>query len=257
MNTTIGFIGGGRITAIFLEAWQRANLKPASILVSDPDLGVLEKLKVRFSFIETTTDNARTLKQDLIFLGLHPPVMKTVLAGLVPRVETTIISLAPVLNFSKLSEWLKGHARLVRMIPNAPSILGRGYNPVAFGPGVSPQDRARIHPFFAALGESPEIPEVQIEAHAILTAMGPTYFWPQWQQLRTLGLEFGLDAAAVDKGLKAMLRGAVDQLFESGLPYEVVYDTIPGKPLAESQESILAHYREKLPALHARLTGGA
>ena len=257
MNTNIGFIGGGRIAAIFLEAWQRAGLKSASILVSDTDHEVLERLKARFPSIETTPDNTHVMQQDLVFLGLHPPAMKAVLAELSPDSKTTIISLAPVLNIEKISELLKGHTRLVRMIPNAPSLLGRGYNPVAFGPGVSPEDRQRMRPLFLALGESPEIPEAQIEAHAILTAMGPTYFWPQWQKLRVQGCEFGLEAAVVDRALAAMLRGAVDLFFESGLPYEAVYDTIPGKPLAESQESILAQYQEKLPALHARLTGGA
>jgi pyrroline-5-carboxylate reductase len=34
-TTTIGFIGGGRVTGIILEGWRRQNALPADIVVSD------------------------------------------------------------------------------------------------------------------------------------------------------------------------------------------------------------------------------
>jgi pyrroline-5-carboxylate reductase len=256
MDCTLGFIGGGRITEIFLQAWDAADLHPDSILVSDADPTVLEGLRARHPRIVTVSENALPLAQDLVFLALHPPVMKQALAALPapPGRETTIVSLAPVLDFQALSAALGGHERLVRMIPNAPSRLGKGYNPVAYAPGSPPQDRVRLAPLWAALGQAPEVHESQIEAFAILAAMGPTYFWPQWQVLRELGTQFGLPAEAADDALKSMLHGAVDLLFTSGLSYEAVMDSVPGKPLAEVQEQFLAPYREKLPALHARLS---
>jgi hypothetical protein len=84
--------------------------------------------------------------------------------------------------------------------------------------------------------------------------MGPTYFWPQWQALRELGAAFGLEADAVNRGLAAMLHGAVDQYFQAGMDYERVMDTIPVKPLAEDPDRLLSIYRERLPVLHQRLT---
>ena len=43
--------------------------------------------------------------------------------------------------------------------------------------------------------------EDKLEAYAILTAMGPTYFWFQWQELLQIGLSFGLDALEIETGL--------------------------------------------------------
>lgn len=257
MSNTIGFVGGGRITAIFLHAWKAKGLALDSIVVSDSDPGVLGRLQAQFPSIGTTPDNHSPMGQNIVFLALHPPVMKTLLPELGPslRGETTVVSLAPVLTFAKLSALLKGHTRLVRMIPNAPSLIAKGYNPVAFGSGTVPEDRDRLAALFEALGQAPEIPESNLEAHAILTAMGPTYFWPQWQALRKLGDSFGVAPQSLDQGLAAMLHGAVDLLFDSGLSFEEVMDTIPVKPLAEAQATILAPFHEKLPALHARLTG--
>jgi pyrroline-5-carboxylate reductase len=256
MGHSIGFLGGGRISAIFLEAWESNRLDLSHVLVSDSNPAVLDRLKGAHDSITVTTDNLGPAGQDIVFLALHPPVMKAALPDLVPalKAEATIVSLAPVLTFAKLEGLLKGHNRLVRMIPNAPSLLGQGYNPVAFGPGSLLEDRSRLAPLFAALGQAPEVPENHLEAYAILTAMGPTYFWPQWQMLRELAVSFGLDAEAADRGLLSMLHGAADLLFADGRSFEAVMDTIPVKPLAEAQESLLAPFREKLPALHARLT---
>lgn len=257
MRNTIGFIGGGRITALFLGAWERQGLDTDPVIVSDRDPSVLARLQADFPDITVTPDNGGPAGCDRVFLAVHPPVLKTLLPEVAPnlRPEATVISLAPVLTFAKMAELLGGHARLVRMIPNAPSLMGLGYNPVAFGPGSVPEDRERVRACFAALGQAPEVAEAQLEAYAILTAMGPTYFWPQWQTLRELGEGFGLPAKAADEALAAMLHGAVDLLFKSGLTYAAVQDTIPVKPLAERQAAMVEPYTTILPALHGRLTG--
>jgi pyrroline-5-carboxylate reductase len=256
MQNTLGFIGGGRITAIFLQAWKGRGLDPGRIVVSDPDASVLARLQARFPAIETTPDNALPMAQGIVFLSLHPPVMKSVLPGLgaALRPATTVVSLAPVLTFRKLSDLLNGHRRLVRMIPNAPSLIGAGYNPTAFAAGTSPEDRQRLRDLFRPLGAAPEVEEAQLEAYAVLTAMGPTYFWPQWQALRELGQSFGLPPGAADQALSAMLRGAAELLFSGGMSFDEVMDTIPVKPLADAQDTMTSPLRERLPALHARLT---
>ena len=45
-NKTIGFIGGGRITRIFLEGWKRGGVLPNRIVVSDCNAETLAKLKI-------------------------------------------------------------------------------------------------------------------------------------------------------------------------------------------------------------------
>lgn len=257
MRSTIGFIGGGRIAAIILGAWKRQGLETGRVVVSDRDPSVLASLQAEFPPIEITPDNRTPAGCGLVFLAVHPPVLTSLLPEVVPalRPDAIVISLAPVLSFAKLAELLGGHARLVRMIPNAPSLIGLGYNPVAFGPGVTPEDRERLQACFAALGQAPDVEEAQLEAYAILTAMGPTYFWPQWQTLRELGERFGLPSKDADAALAAMLHGAVDLMFRSGRAYAEVLDTIPVKPLVEVQGALVEPYTALLPPLHERLKG--
>jgi pyrroline-5-carboxylate reductase len=254
---TIGFVGGGRITAIFLEALGGRGLALERVTVSDTSAEVLARLKGRFPAITTTADNAQAASRERVFLALHPPALKAVLPALAScvRQDAVVVSLAPVLTLARLSEMLGGFARLARVLPNAPSIARAGWNPVAFGAALSADVRAEIEALLDGLGAHPVVPEETLEAYAILAAMGPTYFWFQWQALRELAGTFGLSAEAADLALRAMLDGAIRTLFDAGLTPEQVMDLVPVKPLAEAEPQILRAYRDALPGLYAKLTG--
>ena len=101
---------------------------------------------------------------------------------------------------SRICGALGGFNRLARVIPNAPSIVGQGYNPVSFSEQLSPEERARVLALFAPLGACPEVAENTLEAYAIVAAMGPTYLWYQLYQLIDLGVEFGLTREAAARG---------------------------------------------------------
>jgi len=253
---SIGFVGGGRVATIILGGWTHARRMPAKVVVSDANADVLGKLKGRFAQVETIGDNlAAAAGQDVVFLAVHPPVVKDVLPQIKSALkpEAVLISLAPKVTIAKLSEMLGGFRRIVRMIPNAPSIVGRGYNPVAFGPGVSPEQKRLMLDLLAPLGDCPEVPEPQLEAYAIVTGMGPTYFWPQFYELQSLAESFGLHPEAAREGIARMLVGALATMNESGLTSEEVTDLIPVKPLADDVHALVNAYREKLTALMEKI----
>lgn len=256
-DRTVGFVGGGRITAIFLEALGGRGLALDRVTVSDTSPEVLAKRKEQFPAITTTADNAAAASGERVFLALHPPALKAALPELAGalRPEAVVVSLAPVLAFEKLSALLGGFDRLVRVIPNAPSLVGAGYNPMAFGDGLPAQERAEVETLLDGLGSHPVVPEETLEAYAILAAMGPTYFWFQWQALRDLAGSFGLGAAETDAALRAMLEGATRTFFDPGRSYEEVADLVPVKPLADAEPRIRQAYAETLGGLYRKLRG--
>jgi pyrroline-5-carboxylate reductase len=256
-SRTVGFIGGGRITAIFLEALGGRGIAHERVTVSDTNAEVLAKLRSRLPRITTTVVNTEAAACERVFLALHPPALKTVLPEIKTSVrkDAVVVSLAPVLKLARLSELLGGFARLVRVLPNAPSIVGAGFNPVAFATGLPADARAEIEALLDSLGAHPVVPEETLEAYAILSGMGPTYFWFQWQTLRELAGSFGLGSAEADAALRAMLDGAVRTFFDSGLTAGQVTDLVPVKPLAEAEPQISQAYREVLPKLYAKLKG--
>ncbi|HEX2907595.1 MAG TPA: NAD(P)-binding domain-containing protein [Phototrophicaceae bacterium] len=254
---SLGFIGGGRITRIMLAAFAKAGQLPAQIIVSDANSEVLDKLKVEFPSIHTTADNLAPATQDMVFIALHPPAFGSLLSDLKPCLQPNaiLVSLAPRVTLKKMAESLDGFTRLARLIPNAPSIIGQGYNPIAFAAGLPPADRADLLNLLSLLGECPEVDEDKLEAYAILTAMGPTYLWFQLYELQTIAQSFGLSAAEVQTGITKMVNGAVSTMMASGLSPEAVMDLVPVKPLADEESHIKAAYHQKLEALYTRLKG--
>ena len=78
---TVGFVGGGRITAIFLHALGGRSLALERVTVSDTSAEVLAQLKVLFPAIAVTGANEEAAACDRVFLALHPPALKSVLPG--------------------------------------------------------------------------------------------------------------------------------------------------------------------------------
>lgn len=167
--------------------------------------------------------------------------------------DSIVVSLAPKFTIAKLTELLGGFSRVARAIPNAPSVVNFGFNPVSFSPALTPIDRAKVSGLLEPLGECPEVAESKLEAYALLTGMGPTYLWFQLQALRELAVGFGLSEAETATALKRMVCGSARTLLESGLPPAEVMDLIPVKPLAEMEAPVLEAYRSKLPGLYQKI----
>jgi len=255
---SMGFIGGGRITRIFLEAFKRKKMLPATVVVSDASAEVLQKLKARFPKVAISQgDNAKPAAQEIVFLALHPPAIGGGLGEIKSALQpgAVLVSLAPRFTIKALSEGLGGFNRIVRMIPNAPSVVNEGYNPVAFGPGITIKEKEDLSRLFKKLGDCPQVDEEKLEAFALITAMGPTYLWFQLYELLELGKSFGLTDKQAWKGIKKMLKGALETIDESGLSPEEVMDLIPVKPLGEDEAMIRNAYRTKLTALYQKLKG--
>jgi pyrroline-5-carboxylate reductase len=190
-----------------------------------------------------------------VLFALHPPAFAGVLAEIKASLspEAVLVSLAPVWTMSRICGALSGFNRLARVIPNAPSIIGQGYNPVTFSEGLSAEERSRVLALFAPLGACPEVAESSLEAYAIVAAMGSTYLWYQLYQLIDLGVQFGLTREAAVEAVAAMVNGTSSTMTGSGLPPEGVMDLIPVKPLAALEPSVKEAYVNTLSALHKKL----
>ncbi len=254
-NRTIGFIGGGRVTRIFLEGWRRANALAGNIVVNDCNADTLAKLKAGFPAINTAHGNGAAAAQDIVFLAVHPPVMAEVASAVKGSLKpgALVVSLAPKFTIAKLTELLGGFARLARVIPNAPSVVNFGFNPVTFGPALTAADKAELTGLLTPLGECPDVAEEKLEAYALLTGMGPTYLWFQLQALRDVATGLGLGDAEITPALKRMVCGSARTLLESGLTPTEVMDLIPVKPLAEMEPQVAEMYRTRLPGLYQKI----
>lgn len=191
----------------------------------------------------------------LVFGALHPPVLGEALSSIAPhlRADGVFCSLAPVIRLPALQDRLGGFSRLARLNPNAPSIVGSGYNPVSFANGLPQDARDSLLALLEPLGSCPVVDDGLIETYAAVTAMGPTYFWFQFDELRRMAESFGLNAAVAREAMAGMLYGAVDTMFASDLNAGQVMDLVPVRPMASDEAAIRDIMQARIGAIHARL----
>jgi pyrroline-5-carboxylate reductase len=254
MFNSIGFIGAGRIAHIMLEGWQRAGTKLPEIHACDQSQDAIAALQRAFPKVRAAT-LVEASSQALVFGALHPPAMGEALSEIGKHLHTNAVfcSLSPVIKLPALEQRLGGFARLARLNPNAPSIVGSGFNPTSFGAGLPKDARTALLALLEPLGACPQVDDHMIETYAVVSAMGPTYFWFQFEELRRMAGSWGMGAEEAKKAMAAMLHGAVDTMFASDLNPEQVMDLVPVRPMAGDEDAIRGMLQSRIGAIHSKL----
>ena len=253
-TNSLGFIGGGRITRIFLQAFRNGGMEYDNVRVFDTNRETMNKLTQEFPEVKSAETPQEAAQQALVFIALHPPIIMEILDHIKDDIadNAAVISLAPKITITKLGAKLKT-GNIVRMIPNATSYINQGYNPVTFGENFNSGDKAVLMSIFKLLGETFEVEESKLEAYAIMSAMLPTYFWFQWNELSKVGTQLGLSEEESRKSVQHTLEAANNLLFKSGLSSEKVMDLIPVKPIADHEAQIREIYQTKLTGLFEKI----
>lgn len=254
ITPTIGFIGGGRITRILLQAFANKKINLVKATVFDINGENVDRLKSRFPDIHKGTLE-ETASKEIVILALHPPAIPDALklaSGAMTR-ETILGSLAPKISSHKISQMVPHVTKLVRMIPNATSIINEGYNPIWFSEGFPSNEKETILQMMDFLGTTLEVEENQLEAYAIISAMAPTYFWFQWKKLIDLGVQFGMSERFAREAVLQSMYGALETYFNSEMSSFEVIDLIPVKPIGDHEKEIEAIYEQKLTELFQKI----
>jgi len=254
MKQSIGFIGGGRVTRILLQAFKNKNVQFSKIVVTDPNQDALSNLKKSFPGIQV--DNASiAASQDIVFISLHPPVVMDTLERIKGSInsKTIVISLAPKITIAKILSKLDQVKNIARLIPNATSFINEGYNPVCFSSDFTGNVKQQVLDLLRLMGNTFEVPEEKLESYAIMSAMLPTYFWFQWKELSEIGQKIGLTEKESNDSINDTLLASLNLMFKSGMTASNVMDLIPVKPIGEYEVQISEMYKTKLLGLFEKI----
>ena len=242
------------MTRILLQGFKNKKVRFDKIFVTDTNPEVLTNLKTLFPEVESA-DAKISAAQDLVFIALHPPVIMDALEMIKGDVKTdaAVISLAPKINFAKLSMKLGQVKNIARMIPNATSYINEGFNPVTFTKDFDNKQKKTITDLLKNLGYTFEVSEDKLESYAIMSAMLPTYFWFQWKELADIGVKTGLTETEAKESINRTIIAALDLLYKSGLSPKEVIDLIPVKPIGEHEPQINEIYNSKLIGLFEKI----
>lgn len=229
----LGFIGAGKMATALAKGCVRAGLVSAdNLLASDP----VEAARVTFAQdlgVRTTADNLEVARTaNVVFLAVKPGQVVAVLGGLKPVLtpEHLVVSIAAGVPLHRMEAALAPGARLVRVMPNTPALVGASASAFALGQSATREDAALAQRVLASVGLAIEVPEALLDAVTGVSGSGPAYVYLAIEALSDGGVAAGLPREIATKLAAQTVLGAAQMVLETGLHPGVLKDmvTSPG-----------------------------
>jgi len=230
----IGFIGAGNMAGALIKGLLQSRLyRTKDLWVSDTLPAQLKRIKKEFQ-VDGCSDNKKLVRDSqTIFLAVKPQVIDEVLMELQPEVtkDKLFISIAAGIPLRRLETDLGASARVVRVMPNTPALVGKGIAVVMRGARAKTQDEKLTLTLFRGVGEAIAIKnENLMDAVTGLSGSGPAYVYLFAEALINGGIQEGLSASVATQLTFQTLEGAVAMLKEAGKSPKELRDmvTSPG-----------------------------
>ena len=214
-----GFIRAGLVTA-------------GQIIASDPVAGARAAFG-REVGAEIAESNAEVVKfAGVVLLAVKPDQVPGVLKeirGAFTR-KHLLISIAAGVTLARLECGLAARARVIRVMPNTPALVGASATAYALGKAALPEDGELAQKLFSAVGSAFAVKESLLDAVTGLSGSGPAYVYLMIEALSDGGVAAGLPRDIATKLAAQTVLGSARMVLETGLHPGALKDmvTSPG-----------------------------
>ncbi len=199
-TVNIAFLGGGNMAEALIKGVLTDAMDAAQVCVSDPSDARRTYLTDTYGIIAHDDNRAAMQGTDLVIVAVKPQVIDDVLVQIQDDVNErqVVVSIAAGVTVAHIQGHLYADSKVVRVMPNTPALVGEGAAAVTPGPGVTPEELARVSAVFDAVGSVVVVAEEQMDAVTALSGSGPAYVFLMIQALTDGGVKMGLphDTAA-------------------------------------------------------------
>ena len=193
-------------------------VSPDSLIGSDPVPAGREAFS-RSVGCETTDSNADVLaKAKVVFLAFKPHQLEEATEGGRDQFDEShlVISILAGVRLAKLDAACGVRARLVRVMPNTPALVGEGACGYALGQAATAEDGELVKRLLSAVGVAYEVKERLIDAVTGLSGSGPAYGYMVIEALSDGGVAAGLPRDVSTRLAAQTMLGAAKMVLETG-----------------------------------------
>ncbi len=206
---------------------------PKQVLASDPLPAAAETFLAAVPGVHIKGSNAAVAAEaDVLLLAVKPQQMSAVLAELKPALATSrlVISIAAGVRMAALSAGLGPQARIVRVMPNTPCLVGQSASGYSLGPGATAADATLVEELLSSVGRAFLLDEKLLDAVTGLAGSGPAFVYLVIEALSDGGVRMGLPRDAALALAAQTVRGSAEMVLSSGEHPAVLKDrvTSPG-----------------------------
>lgn len=218
----IAIIGGGHIGEALLSGLLRAGRQTKDLVVAEKDPArskeLAEKYSIQVSSVRDAAENA-----GYVIVAVKPGDVESVVGQLAEAVshadnesvEQVFVTVAAGVTTAYYQSKLPAGAPVIRVMPNAPMVVGGGVSAVAPGSFSTPEQLKEVVAIFDAVGGVLTVPESQLDAVTALSGSGPAYFFLMVEALIDAGVAEGLSRSVATDLVSQTMAGSAAMLLES------------------------------------------
>jgi pyrroline-5-carboxylate reductase len=218
LDRTIAFLGAGNMAEALIKGLLRAGTaRPESLIATGRRSERLETLQRTYG-VRITQDNLAAVRDaDVVVLSVKPQVLDKMLVQVAPAVDPRklVISVAAGVPIAAMERRLGAGARIIRTMPNTPSLVGAGACALSPGEHASEDDLAVATRIFQSVGTTTVLDENLLDAVTGLSGSGPAYIFLIIEALSDAGVKVGLPRYTALKLAAQTVLGSAQLLIET------------------------------------------
>ena len=233
LTEKIGVIGAGKIGSAIARGIIRAGLvKKENVMASDVS-DELRQAIARDLDIKVTPDNGALCDfAEITILAVKPQIVDPVAREIAKKLGKSklLISVAAGVPLGRIETHLEPGARVVRVMPNIPCVVGAGAAGFAGGSHATAADLEKVGAILNSFGVGLAVEEKYLDAVTGLSGSGPAYVFLFMEALADGGVQVGLSRDVALKLAMQTVYGAARMALEGNKHLSELKDevTSPG-----------------------------
>jgi pyrroline-5-carboxylate reductase len=218
LTEKIGVIGAGKIGSAIARGIIRAGLvKKENVMASDVS-DELRQAIARDLDIKVTPDNGALCDfAEITILAVKPQIVDPVAREIAKKLGKSklLVSVAAGVPLGRIETHLEPGARVVRVMPNIPCVVGAGAAGFAGGGHATAADLEKVGAILNSFGVGLAVEEKYLDAVTGLSGSGPAYVFLFMEALADGGVQVGLSRDVALKLAMQTVYGAARMALES------------------------------------------
>ncbi|MEM7289817.1 MAG: pyrroline-5-carboxylate reductase [Pseudomonadota bacterium] len=194
MNFSVTLVGAGNMGGAMLRGWLENGLQPDKASVIDPSPSPAMSKFLAEKGVKHSESGADLSAGDVLMIAVKPQMMETVLPHIAHLAgqQTVVVSVAAGTTMTTLAGAF-GDAAIVRVMPNTPSLVGRGMSVACANDTATTEQRSRVAALMQAVGRVEWVEDEKlIDAVTAVSGSGPAYVFHLAECMAAAGEEAGL-----------------------------------------------------------------
>jgi pyrroline-5-carboxylate reductase len=226
----IVFIGAGNMAeAIVAGIVKQRVVEPSGICVTDIDDARLDHFVEQYGVGRSGDNAAAVALADVVVLSVKPQIFPSVwpeIAGSL-KPDALVISIMAGIPAAKIE--CGKPIRVVRVMPNTPSLVGSGAAGIAAGGLATEADLEVAGKIMGAVGSAVVVKEEEIDAVTALSGSGPAYVFYLLESMLAAAKQMELEPGISRELALATVAGAAKLMEETGEDAEALRRKVTSK----------------------------